>query len=239
MIDTEKEQFFTLLQGVFAYHRQALSKALAEIYWRGCSRWRMEQVTKAFDSLTADPEAGKFLPKIGDLTRVLEGTHTDRSMIAWGKVFEAMSAVGAYQDVVFDDAAIHASVQDAGGWPKVCRSETNELGYVQTAFCKSHRAYVGRGTFDYPRMLSGDGGPDQAQRYAAKGLPPPLPVFVGDPTECAKVLAGGNAAGKTRITFTPGAALAHAAIGIPHRPVAEQHDDFIDAPVKRTGCASG
>ena len=188
----------------------------------------MEQVTKAFDSLTADPEAGKFLPKIGDITRVLEGTHTDRSMIAWGKVLEAISAVGAYQDVIFDDAAIHAAVQDAGGWPKVCRGEINELGYLQTSFCKAHKAYTGRGKFDYPRLLSGDRNSDD--NWTARGLPPPTPVLIGDPILCKAVYEGGGATGKTAIAFKGGLALAAL--------VAPRGEAGQDVPFRQIGRAS-
>jgi hypothetical protein len=45
--------------------------------------------------------------------------------------------VGAYQDVVFDDPAIHAVIEDCGGWPKVCRTELKELSYLQHRFCES------------------------------------------------------------------------------------------------------
>jgi len=213
MTEADKPPFIALLQGVFAYHRQALSSALIGIYWRGCERWSLEQVSKAFDSLTADAEAGKFLPKIGDLTRVLEGTPTDRGMIAWGTTLDAMSSVGAYRDVVFDDPAIHACIGDLGGWPKLARTPLNELGYVQAAFCKAHRAYTGLGTFDYPPSLMGDRSPDD--EFVKAGLPVPAPVLVGDPVRCQAVYLGGTAGGKTRIAFNGAAALA--LVAMPHR----------------------
>jgi hypothetical protein len=229
MTEKDKPEFFNLLAGMFAYHRQAFSPALGGIYWRGCApRFTLDQVVKAVDTLTADPEAGKFLPKIGDITRVLEGTHADRSMLAWGKVLEALSSVGAYQDVIFDDAAIHAAVQDMGGWPKMCRGEIANLGYLQTAFCKAHIAYTGRGTFDYPRSLPGDRSPDA--EFEKVGLPPPTPVLVGDPEGCRRVFEGGSSTGKTAITFTAGAALA--ALAMPRR------ESDQDVPFRMIGNAS-
>ena len=152
MTASDLQRFSLLITGVYAYHRQPCSDALIAMYWRGCSRWDYEQVEKAVDQLTHDAEAGKFPPKIGDITRVLEGTHTDRAAIAWGKTLQAMSSVGAYSDVVFDDPAIHACVEDLGGWPKLCRSEQRELGHIQHRFCTSYRAYVGREVFDYPQI---------------------------------------------------------------------------------------
>lgn len=231
MNDLDRPKFLALMKGVFALHRTPLSDALVLIYFRALARYTYDEISNAFDVLTADPEAGKFTPKPGDVTRVIEGTHGDRSMIAWGKVYEAMSAVGAYQDVVFDDPAIHAAVQDAGGWAKLCRSEQKDIGFVQTTFAKAYRAYTGRGTFDYPRILSGDGGPDQAQRYASRGLPPPAPVFVGNPAMCQQVFEGGNAAGKVQISGL----VAVAAFAIPHRKL--EQDDQFDVPTKLIGGA--
>jgi len=203
---SDKKDFALLIAGVYAYHRQPCSDALIGMYWRGCQRWDFEQVQHAIDSLTRDAEAGKFPPKIGDLTRVLEGTHTDRAQLAWGKTLEAMSRVGAYTDVVFDDPAIHAVVEDLGGWPKLCRTETSELGYVQHRFCESHRAYVGRGKFEYQRRLAGDRSPDS--EYEKKGLALPRPALIGDADVCRAVYQGGNVAGKTAIEFKPFGALA-------------------------------
>lgn len=210
MQPSEKKDFALLIAGVYAYHRQPCSDALIGMYWRGCQRWDFDQVQVAVERLTYDAEAGKFPPKIGDLTRVLEGTHSDRAQLAWGKALEAMSSVGAYTDVVFDDPAIHAAIEDLGGWPKVCRTETKELSYLQHRFCESHKAYTGRGTFEYPRRLAGDRSPDY--EYEKKGLKPPRPALIGDEDRCKAVYQGGNAAGKTAITYQPFAALASAAV---------------------------
>jgi hypothetical protein len=120
-------------------------------------------------------------------------------MLAWGKVMDAMQSVGAYTDVVFDDPAIHAAIEDLGGWPKVCRGELKDLSYLQHRFTESHRAYTGRGVFEYPRVLIGDRSPDAA--YAKRGLPPPKPAVVGNPDAALHVYANGATGGKTRIGF--------------------------------------
>jgi hypothetical protein len=212
MRPTDKKAFSLLIAGVYAYHRQTCSDALIAMYWRGCQRWDIEQVTQAVDQLTHDPEAGKFPPKIGDLTRALEGTHADRAALAWGKVHEAIGAIGAYQDVVFDDAAIHAVLEDLGGWPKVCRTEGKEMGFLQHRFCEAHRAYTGRPTFAYPRRLMGDRSPDH--EWEKKALKPPRPSLVGDPMRCREVYKGGQLAGKALITHA--VSLATPLLAVPH-----------------------
>ena len=138
-----------------------------------------------------------------DLIRVLDGTLTDRAAVAWGKALDAAQRVGAYTDVVFDDPAIHSAIEDMGGWPKFCRSETKDLGYTQHRFCELHRAYTGRGAFDYPRVLAGDRSPDDA--YTRRGLPPPKPAVIGDVVRARSVWQGGQKGGKTAITFVDSA----------------------------------
>lgn len=198
-------EFSDLITNALAYYRQDASKFTLSLWWQACQRFDLEQVSKALTAHALDAEHGQYAPKVADIVRILAGTHTDRAQLAWGKTLEAMSSVGAYTDVIFDDPAIHAAVEDLGGWPKVCRTETAELGYLQHRFCESHRAYTGRGQFAYPRRLMGDRSPDF--EYEKKGLTAPNPALVGDLEKCRLVYQVGQCAGKTAITFQPLGAL--------------------------------
>lgn len=201
MKDIDRAEFSILIAGIHAYHRQPISDAIISVWWNGCKKWGLEEITKALDILTSDAEAGKFPPKIGDITRVLAGTTTDRAALAWGKVLQAMSSVGAYSDVVFDDAAIHAAIEDCGGWVKICRSQTEELSYLQHRFCQSHKAYTGRGVFEYQRRLMGDRSPDL--EFEKRGMKPPKPAIVGNIEQARLVYRGGEVGGKTQISYSP------------------------------------
>lgn len=176
MLETDRKAFGELIAAVYAYHRTAVSPAVIQIYWNGCERWTLEQVKHAINVLTQDPEAGKWIPKIGDITRVLEGTSTQRAAIAWGRVHRAISAVGAYRDVDFGDPAVHAAIQDVGGWPKLCRAEPRELGFMQHRFGEAYRAYRERGAPSAPLSLMGDRSSDA--EYAKRGLPAPPAIVV-------------------------------------------------------------
>lgn len=205
----ERTEFGDLVTDVLAYYRQNATDFTLDVWWNACQRFDMEQVKKAMTAHATDPERGQFAPKVADVVRILAGTATDRAQLAWGKVHEAMGSVGAYTDVVFDDPAIHAVVDDLGGWPKMCRTELKELSYLQHRFTESYRAYAGRGEFDYPRRLTGDRSPDS--EYEKKHLPLPKPAVVGD-RERAKLVYQGGGAGKTRIAFVPFDALAAGAV---------------------------
>lgn len=199
MKQSEYSEFTRLLTDVMAYYRQDASIFVIELFWNACQNFEFEQVSKALTAHAMDAERGVYAPKVADLVRVLAGTTTDRAALAWGKVLESISSVGAYSDVVFDDPAIHASIEDCGGWVKICRSQTDDLSYLQHRFCQSHKAYAGRGTFEYQRRLIGDRSPDH--EFLMRGIPLPKPAVVGDIATARKVYRGGNVAGKTAISF--------------------------------------
>lgn len=199
MIRDDFKRFVTALTGCAELYNRELSEAALAMWWKLLERYDIEQVERALHACASNADNGQFMPKPADLIRELNGTTTDRSMIAWGYVLGAMSAVGAYQSVAFDDAAIHAAVEDAGGWAKLCRTESKELGYVQHRFCASHKAYTTKGDFDYPRVLGGDR--DSDAKYIASGLKPPAVILVGDEQKAIGVMRGGSASGKGAITF--------------------------------------
>lgn len=197
MRPNDEVEFVELLTDVLAYYRQSVSPFTLSVWLQACQPFEFSQVKRALTAHAMDPERGVFAPKVADLVRVLSGTQTDRATLAWGKVHEAMSRVGAYTDVVFDDPAAHAAIDDMGGWPKLCRMPITELGYVQHRFCEAHKAYTARGQFEYPRRLMGDRSPDS--EYAKRGLPPPKPALIGDRDRAIAVFHGGSAGGRLAI----------------------------------------
>lgn len=199
MQPSDRAPFAQLITDVLAYYRQDASRFVLDLWWNACQAFDLEQIRAAIQKHCTDAERGQFAPKVADLARILQGTSTDRAALAWGKVHEAMGSVGAYTDVVFDDPAIHAVVEDLGGWPKVCRTALDELGYLQHRFCEAHRAYTGRGEFDYPRRLMGARSPDS--EYLKSGLPLPKPALVGNAERAHQVYLQGSVAGKTSISF--------------------------------------
>jgi len=195
MNDQDKRSFHTLLKDVHSFYRQDLTDFAARVWWEAMHAFSFEQVSKGFSAHAADPKAGSFLPKPADLVRILQGTHEDRSLLAWGKTLEAMQRVGAYTSVVFDDPAIHAAIVDMGGWAKLCRSEHDELQFVQKRFTELHAAYTRRGSFDYPRKLTGVCEIENS----ARGHRAQPPVLVGNQIAARQVLELGTDGPKTEM----------------------------------------
>lgn len=199
MTEKDFEGFALLITDALAFYQQDVSSFAMGVWWQACQRYTLQDVSRALTRHATHPDRGQFAPKPADLVRLLDGSITDRAAAAWGKALDAASRVGAYTDVVFDDPAIHAVIEDMGGWPKFCRGDLKDLSYLRHSFAQSYAAYAERGQFGYPRRLMGDRSPDDV--YAKRGLPPPRPAVVGDVEKARAVARGGSAAGKTAIGF--------------------------------------
>lgn len=190
----DKAAFKALLTDVMAFYRQDVSKFALTVWWAACERFELEQVRKAMTAHAMDPERGQFAPKPADIVRQLQGTHTDRSLIAWGKVHEAMARVGAYRTVAFDDPCIHLAIEDMGGWVTLCRSTIDELPFVQKRFCDAYKAYAGRQDRPkHPPVLMGLHDAENA-RMGYRSQPATL---IGAPEAARAVMLSGEVGART------------------------------------------
>jgi hypothetical protein len=171
-----------------AYYKQDISPFTLSLWWQACAGYDLEQVSKALSAHAVDPEAGRYPPKVADVVRQLSGTTTDRAEAAWSKTMRAISGVGPWRDVVFDDPAIHAVIDALGGWPKICATTVDDLSYLQHRFVTSYKA-LSKDVPEYSRVLRGLRSPDEI--YAQKGLAPPKPEIVGDIDKARQVYLQG------------------------------------------------
>lgn len=183
MNQAEKHDFYALVADALGYWKQDVSEFALQVWWNGCQPFEFQDVSRALSQHATDPDKGQFAPKVADIVRILGGTKTDRSLREWGRVHEAMSRIGAYTDVDFQDPATHAAIRDMGGWPKLCRTETDQLSYLQHRFCELYRAYDGREVEQI--LLAGDRSPDEM--YLKRGLKPPEPVKISGANPKAQI----------------------------------------------------
>lgn len=188
------DKFFEVLGGVHDFYGKELTPFAMQVWMQACKEFDVDQVTKALSAHLMDPERGQFMPKPADIVKQLQGTHGDRALVAWGKVFGAMSSVGAYKTVVFDDAVIHAVIDDLGGWVKVCRTDNDELPFMQKRFCDTYRAYSGRRDLRYPAQLIGEHDQTNA-KFGHDSVN--SPILIGDAQKALAIKDGGVAGPKT------------------------------------------
>lgn len=190
------QKFIDVLAGVHDFYGKELTPFAAQVWQQACKQFDVDQVTKALSAHLMDPERGQFMPKPADIVRQLQGTNSDRALLAWGKVFDAMQSVGAYRTVIFDDGVIHAVIEDLGGWPKVCRYPNDELQFLQKRFCDSYRAYAGRKDVAYPAQLIGEYDQQNAKfGHVSRNAP----VLIGNKQKALEVNASGVSGPKTQI----------------------------------------
>lgn len=189
-------RFSMALSACAELYGKTVSEGAMSLWWQVLERFEIDSVERAFRQAVESPDSGQFMPRPADLVRRLEGTQADRSLIAWGKVLDAMQRVGAYQSVVFDDGAIHAAITDMGGWPAVCRGNVDELQFAQKRFTDLHRAYSSRPDAAYPARLLGD----HELQNRLNGHEPAPPMLIGDADRAQAVERLGAAGPKTAIT---------------------------------------
>lgn len=201
---SDKRAFKDLITQAMAFYRQDVSTFSLGVWWSACEAFSLEQVGKAFTAHATDAERGRFAPMPADIVKHLQGTQTDCGLMAWSKVLEGIQRVGAYQSVAFDDPAIHAAVEDLGGWTSICRGTMQELPHLQRRFTEAHRAYSSRQGFAFPAYLIGES--EAANRTAGKRVAPP--VLIGSPSRAAEVMRLGHAGPRNAITSGGDAVLA-------------------------------
>jgi len=87
-------------------------------------------------------QSSRFMPTVADI-RELSGVarHEDRAALAWVAVEKAVSRLGAYKTVNFDDPTINAAIRSLGGWPVVCGKPADEFEkWTRAEFVKTYAA---------------------------------------------------------------------------------------------------
>jgi hypothetical protein len=153
-----------------------------EIFWEGIGMIEIvtnkqftDNQAKAYKLLLDDIPEDKFvnginimlrervfsnLPMPADIRKYcLETREEDleiRVFQARNKILKAISSVGTYTTVAFDDPIIHLIIRDFGGWIKLGMKDMEELeNLLKWEFPKLYKAYAGRKNSDIPLMLEG------------------------------------------------------------------------------------
>lgn len=198
MFDTieEKRRFASLMTSVADYYNQPLSKNVIMLYWDGLRQYDYEAIEAAMRAHMQLPdEAGRWMPKISDLNKMLAGRTSDQGQIAWSKVDQAVRTVGQYWDIAFDDPIIHRVISDMGGW--VYLNSIDDKGYPFAAkeFVQRYQSFKMTGQVPaHPNYLIGLGSTQNSGTFHQQALQVRL---LGN-VEKAKQIASG----KTQLQIT-------------------------------------
>lgn len=193
MLDTldEKKRFASLMTALADYYDKEVSKGTMALYWEGLKQYDYAAIEKAAWAHTQSPdENGRWMPKISDLTKVLQGSTKDQASIAWSKVDRAVRTIGQNFDVAFDDPLIHRVIQDMGGWIGLSNKSDEDWPFVAREFENRYRGYKMRDEEpEYPTKMIGTGSASAAtmgMEYK-QGT-----VLIGDEQKAIAVIKGGS-----------------------------------------------
>ena len=189
MVDSDIGEFAKTLLAVADYYGKELSTGVVDLYWQGLREYDLGAVQKALWAHARNPDAGQFMPKIADVSRIMQGSTADQAAIAWSKVNLAVRRVGTYQDVVFDDALIHRVLADMGGWTLLGSKKDDEWPFVARDFENRYRGFRMRG--DAPAYLPLLTGTANIHNQS-EGFRLQPPVLIGDRDKAVQVMRGGS-----------------------------------------------
>ena len=187
MQDRDKEKFAILMTGLSEIYNYDLSVAAIEIWFQSLKHYDIEAISRAISVYISSPDASGFMPKPGQIIKLIAGTSRDSSYIAWTKVDNAVRRIGNYQTVVFDDPIIHRVISDMGGWCMLCSKEDEEWPYVANEFQARYTGYKNRQEMpEYPKKLLGEVEIKNKLNGFQNDIPEP--VLIGDEGKAALVL---------------------------------------------------
>ena len=169
------------------YYGKTLSESVGEIYWQSLNRFDSVSIERAIHEHVGDKEYGTYMPLPGDIIERIEGNAEERAYHAWQRVWRMIQHFGGYHTLVFDDARIHASIADMGGWIKLCQTIESDLSKKEDEFKRRYTFYFFHPPEKFPRALIGIHD-HQNKLY---GFDYGVPIYVGDIDKAKAVYSDG------------------------------------------------
>ena len=165
------------------YYREQLSENDIAFWLMDLGNYSFDEVLSAFETWRKTHDR---MPKISNIIEIMKGSGEDHALEALMKVEKAMDEHGAYATVVFDDPAIHVTIQSLGGWVKACRQTEYEFTWWKKDFRERYQMIEQRGLPpDVPLKLFGIFD----QTNLPMGRPPQTPQMIGDPGKIREWIA--------------------------------------------------
>lgn len=188
MVDTDKQRFAGLLTGLAEYYGKELSPAVIGVYWMGLQKYELQALEDAATRHMTDPDQGKWMPKIADLVKLVEGGTQDQALVAWSKLDRAVRTLGPYASVAFDDPVIHRVIEDMGGWVGFASKDDDDWPFVAREFQTRYRGALASGRIEHLPMLTGLEDADRARLGKPVGQRVRL---IGNPERAKAVMSSG------------------------------------------------
>jgi len=147
MTDKDLERFTDLMNGLADNFSAELSTPGLKMRFKVLKSFSIQEIEQAAYNLLATRKFTK-MPTVADFLEAMgygAGSLEDRAETALATVLKAMSSIGAYESVAFEDPVITAVIERMGGWPKCCLTEGGELTWWEKDFRKIYMSFFREG----------------------------------------------------------------------------------------------
>jgi hypothetical protein len=182
--DSDRTRFLQAFRALCELHGRDVSKGLTRLYFEAVSAYPVEKVERAISGLILK---GMFFPKPVELTEMLNGGPTEAiAKIEAAKVWDAISAVGRYQSVAFDNPVTQAVIMRTfGGWMKACETPESERKWFMHEFAKAYAAFSAQGIKHHGVLLGEADQQNAAHPYP--NAPKRRVALIGDKKKAMEV----------------------------------------------------
>lgn len=209
MIDDDRREFALMLRDVYLFYGKdkEFSDTAVDIWWQAMKPFDFAAVRESFGRHAVNPDKGSFMPKPADIVRMMGGSTLDSAMVALSEFERALSEVGTYMTVVFEDPLIHVVVDEMGGWVQLGHVTSKDWEFRRNEFLNRYRSYKSRSETPpfRPRLIGICDGENATKGYKVDDT---YLRLIGDAATCKRVMAlGSDSAGRLSITTGPQLAL--------------------------------
>lgn len=180
MRDADRKDFYQAWAACWEQCGKAVTDRLLRFAFESLRDYELSEIQAGLLAHARDPDQGQYAPKPADVIRQIEGGGDERAMRAWAKVERAVTQVGPWKPLAFDDPAIHACIEEMGGFPVFCRATLDDWNILRSWFTKIYRSHLRRPPTTYPAVIWGEGGRREELQ------------FIGDSAKAQAVLEGGS-----------------------------------------------
>ena len=186
MDNQDKQAFAEIMVALAENYGQSVTKAGMALRFDALREYTIADVRRAAMSLlrsrkyTTMPTVADFIEHLGG------GSAEDKAEAAVGKALRAVSEVGRYASVAFDDAVLMAVIEQGwGSWPDFCAACTGQdVKFVRRELFKAYMAYARQGIRRYGHL---SGMTENSNGSAGYFEHIPDPYLVGNKDKAAMI----------------------------------------------------
>lgn len=144
MVKQDKAAFAEAVAALAVTFGKECDKPMLRGYWMGLEDVPIDNVRLACRRALRECE---YMPTVAQLRKMAGAvSDSDRALLAWSQFSQAVSGIGGYKSVDFDDPIINATVRHLGGWVRCCDlTETEFDTWLRKDFLRVYEAFCRTG----------------------------------------------------------------------------------------------